>query len=66
MNIPKGSGIYFDKNTNLYHARIYRKGRNFHIGRFKTPEEALQQRKKHEELLNVDNKTIKQPTILQA
>lgn len=35
-------GIYFNKQYHLYHARVYRNGKNHHVGRFKTLREAEQ------------------------
>jgi hypothetical protein len=34
------TGIYFCKSTNKYVARIYIQGKNYHLGRYITPEEA--------------------------
>jgi len=66
MTLPWGSGVYFDKNKQLYHARIYRKGRNFHIGRYPTIEEAISERNKYKEMLDANNQTSKQSAILQT
>lgn len=33
-------GVHFDKNRNLYKAEITMAGKNRHLGRFNTPEEA--------------------------
>jgi hypothetical protein len=34
-------GVTFDKQYNKFHARVYRKGKRYHVGRFQTQEEAI-------------------------
>ena len=38
---PYGYGTYFDKNTNLFHARVRSNGKNLHVGRYETQEDAV-------------------------
>jgi hypothetical protein len=41
---PKGTiSVYFDERYQKYHARIYRRGQFFHVGRFATKKVAAEE-----------------------